>query len=441
MSLYSHFARQVDAQLVTGGRLVLALSGGVDSRVLLDLLSRYQQAHPQVACLAVHVHHGLSDNADTWAKLCVKWGEQTGVDVAVERIQLDLGNGESIEKIARDARYDVLEKYVMANDVLLTGQHLDDQLETFLLAMKRGSGPKGLSSMAESMPFGGGRLCRPILSVERSEIEDYARQRGLEWLEDESNQDIRFDRNFLRHEITPLLKSRWPNLHTAVSRSARLCAQQERLLVELLEPKLSQLLDEQGGLHFEPLFAESKEQRSFLLRLWLQKQGATLPSESQLDVLWQQVALAQQDANPRLSLSDGQVRRFKNRLFYIAKSNDVSHWASTWSTSELQPLPDGLGTLAIQNIKVLDSNSRMTLSREKLPLSVEVVFNPQGLSAHPYGRIGSRKLKKLFQEYGVPSWLRQRTPILLAKEKVIAVAGLFVDSDFYGQDCELIWDK
>jgi tRNA(Ile)-lysidine synthase len=211
--------------------------------------------------------------------------------------------------------------------------------------------------------------------------------------------------------------------------------------VELLEPKLSQLLDKQGGLKLEPLFAESQEQRNFLLRLWLQKQGATLPSESQLNVLWQQVGLAQQDANPKLCLSEGQVRRFKEKLFYINKSNDVSHWSSTWLTSEQQRLPDGLGTLAIQNIEVSDLKAKMTLSRQKLPISVEVVFNPQGLSAHPYGRVGSRKLKKLFQEYGVPSWLRQRTPILLDQGKVIAVAGLFVDTDFYGQDCELIWDK
>jgi tRNA(Ile)-lysidine synthase len=211
--------------------------------------------------------------------------------------------------------------------------------------------------------------------------------------------------------------------------------------LELLEPKLAQLLDDQGGLNIKPLVTESKEQRSFLLRLWLQKQGATLPSELQLDVLWRQVALAQQDANPRLSLPDGQIRRFKGRLFYIAKSNDVSDWVNTWSTSERQLLPEGLGTLTIQNIEVLDSNSRMTLSRQSLPPSVEVVFDPQGLNAHPYGRIGSRKLKKLFQEYGVPSWLRQRTPILLAQGKVIAVAGLFVERDFYGQDCELIWDK
>lgn len=441
MSLYSHFARQIDTQLASGGRLVLAFSGGVDSRVLLDLLSRYQRAHPEATCLAVHIHHGLSDNADKWARQCVKWGHQTGIDVTVEHIQLDLSSGESIEKAARDARYGALKQHVMENDALLTGQHLDDQLETFLLALKRGSGPKGLSSMAESMTFGDGTLCRPLLTVERSEIEDYAKQRGLEWLEDETNRDVRFDRNFLRHDITPRLKARWPSIHTAVSRSARLCASQERLLVELLEPKLAQLLDDQGGLNIKPLVTESKEQRSFLLRLWLQKQGATLPSELQLDVLWRQVALAQQDANPRLSLPDGQIRRFKGRLFYIAKSNDVSDWVNTWSTSERQLLPEGLGTLTIQNIEVLDSNSRMTLSRQSLPPSVEVVFDPQGLNAHPYGRIGSRKLKKLFQEYGVPSWLRQRTPILLAQRKVIAVAGLFVDRDFYGQDCELIWDK
>ncbi|MDF5627496.1 tRNA lysidine(34) synthetase TilS, partial [Vibrio parahaemolyticus] len=167
------FAQVLGRYYQSGTKVVLAFSGGVDSRLLLELLSRYQQAH-FVECHAVYVHHGLSSNADNWADKCLLWAQQVGISCSIERVSLDISNGESIELLAREARYQALTKYVQEGDILLTGQHADDQLETFLLALKRGSGPKGLSSMAESMPFSCGSLVRPLLTIKRKTIEDAA---------------------------------------------------------------------------------------------------------------------------------------------------------------------------------------------------------------------------------------------------------------------------
>ncbi len=165
--LIETFTSVFDQSAIKPHRLVVAFSGGVDSRVLLELAAQYTKTH-EIDCLAIHVHHGLSENADHWAEQCQAWCDALSIPLAIERVTLDVNNGESIEKLARDARYQAFEKHIRQGDVLVTGQHIDDQVETFLLALKRGSGPKGLSSMAKVMPFSGSYIVRPMLSVTRT---------------------------------------------------------------------------------------------------------------------------------------------------------------------------------------------------------------------------------------------------------------------------------
>lgn len=434
-SLYPHFAQVLGRYYKSGTKVVLAFSGGVDSRLLLELLSRYQQAH-SIECHAVYVHHGLSSNADDWADKCLLWAKQVGISCSIERVSLDISNGESIELLAREARYQALTKYIQEGDILLTGQHADDQLETFLLALKRGSGPKGLSSMAESMPFSSGSLVRPLLTIKRKSIEDAATKLGLEWVEDESNQDTRYDRNFLRHCVIPELSGRWPSIHQAVQRSASLCAQQEALLDELLSAVFEHALQTDLSLSIEELAKHSELARARLIRMWLAKLNTSMPTQVQLNLIWNEVALAQQDANPQLQLKQGEVRRFRNRLYWVTEIADVTEWQSTIQVDTVLSLPERLGELTLTT-----SSSNATIALPSQPELLRVTFNPEGLSAHPTTRNHSRKLKKLFQEYNVPSWLRRQIPILMYQDRVVAVADLFVDQAFNGQDCELIWRR
>lgn len=434
-SLYLHFAQVLGRYYQLGTKVVLAFSGGVDSRLLLELLSRYQQAH-SVECHAVYVHHGLSSNADNWADKCLLWAQQVGISCSIERVCLDISNGESIELLAREARYQALTKYIQEGDILLTGQHADDQIETFLLALKRGSGPKGLSSMAESMPFSCGSLVRPLLTIKRKTIEDAATKLGLEWVEDESNQDTRYDRNFLRHCVVPELSGRWPSIHQAVQRSASLCAQQEALLDELLSAVFERALQTDLSLSIEELAKHSGLARARLIRMWLAKLNTSMPTQVQLNLIWNEVALAQQDANPKLQLKQGEVRRFRNRLYWVTEIADVTEWQSTIQVDTVLSLPERLGELTLTT-----SSSNATIALPSQPELLRVTFNPEGLSAHPTTRNHSRKLKKLFQEYNVPSWLRRQIPILMYQDRVVAVADLFVDQAFNGQDCELIWRR
>lgn len=453
-SMFDSFSHSINQLRQSESKIVLGLSGGMDSRVMLDLLARYQAVNPEVKCLAVHVHHGLSQHADEWACQCAAWCDEVNIPLEVERVELDLGDGGSIEERARVARYAALSKYIAKHDLLLTGQHADDQLETFMLALKRGSGPKGLSCMADAMPFNHGVLVRPLLQVPRSTIEAYIQANQLEWVEDESNQDTRYDRNFIRHQIAPNLLERWPTLRATVHRSAQLCAEQEALLDELLEERYLSVVDRFMGLDIPLLSMQSDNVRARLIRMWFANLQQPMPSRQHLEIIWQQIAGAQQDANPALNLVNGQVRRYQNKLYFVEYAQDVSQWQALLEHDKTVNLPDNLGKLTLSTSGMSttqDASYNATLSYHDANDSTMVIslslpkdspcyihFSPAGLVAHPQGRGHSRKLKKLFQEYGVPSWKRKRLPIVMVNDQVVAVLGLFIDLRFTGQDCELI---
>ncbi len=432
--LFSSFESVLNKYCPSPRQIVLAFSGGVDSRVMLELLCVYRDTHPQNEYLLVHVHHGLSDNADKWVSLCERWAGDAAIPLQVERVRLQK-DGESLESAARQARYEAIAKHIKPGALLITGQHADDQVETFFLALKRGSGPAGLASMPESRQFAGGTLVRPLLQIRRKDILSYAEQQGLDWIEDESNQDSRFDRNFLRNEVLPDLSARWPGFHKAVTRTVSLCAEQESVIDELISDKLTKLVLPDGSLEIEGLNLQSRQVAQQLVRRWCKNEAGIVPSQVQLLELFQSVIPAVDDANPQLDIGQWQVRRFQEKLYLVRQTEDVSSWSSSLSISQNILLPDGLGNLVLHCV----AGGHLRLPEANEPASV--VFEPAGLSAKPVGRVGSRKIKKLFQEYGVPSWLRRRTPILLYGEDVAAVAGLFVTDHGSGNQCDLLWQK
>nr|VVV04851.1 tRNA(Ile)-lysidine synthase [Aliivibrio wodanis] len=442
--LYSCFSSQLDSYPVSKPDLLVALSGGIDSMVLLRLASIYANER-HLKCIAVHVNHGLSQHAFDWEGVCQAHCDFLSIDLYIERVQLTVTAQDSLEEVARKARYQVLDKHMQANSLLLTGQHQDDQVETFFLALKRGSGPAGLSSMPSITPLSNGYKCRPLLTVSRSDIEQYAQDNELKWVEDESNKDTRFDRNFLRHEIVPNLVQRWPSFASSVSRSAQLCAEQESLLSELLQPKLMAFQNTYQGISISQLNSESELARNMLLRLWLKQFAIPLPSQVQLQILWNEVAKAKEDANPQLDLGAIQLRRFQDNLYCLPQYQDLSTWKK--ELSDVLDLPDDLGRLIFSTgVEERGSNNKndeqsLLLRAPNQDEKIEVRFNVLGLTAHPETRERSRKMKKLYQEYGIPSWQRSRLPMIFYNEELAAIAGLFVCRTFSGKECELIWKK
>ena len=423
----------LNTSLLNSQSILVAFSGGLDSTVLLHQLVLWRALHPDVALRAIHIHHGLSPHADSWVQHCESVCAQWQVPLVVERVHLE-DDGLGIEAQARRARYQAFAQTLLPGEVLMTAQHLDDQCETFLLALKRGSGPAGLSAMGENSPFAGTRLIRPLLAQTREALEAWARQHELCWIEDESNQDDTYDRNFLRLRVNPLLQQRWPHFAQAVARSAALCAEQESLLDELLASDLADCITAHGTLLVAPLMMMSGVRRAALLRRWLAGVNAPMPSRNGLERIWQEVALAREDASPCFRLGECEVRRYQSQLWWVksvdGQSETVIPWLE-WKTP--LALPAGLGSVQLISAGEL----RMPQADE----AVSIRFKAPGV-LHIVGRNGGRKLKKIWQEQGIPPWRRDTTPLLFYGETLIAAAGVFVTREGIAEDgagVSLVW--
>jgi tRNA(Ile)-lysidine synthase len=404
-------------QLGAHRQLLVAFSGGLDSSVLLHLLVGLRQQLPDLQLRAVHVHHGLSGFADQWVTHCQQQCVAWQLPLVVQRVQVDSQQG-GIEAAARTARYSAFASTLAAGETLLTAQHLDDQCETFLLALKRGSGPAGLSAMAAQTSLGNNHLLRPLLGLSRQQLEAYAQQHQLSWIDDDSNQDPRFDRNFLRLQVLPLLNQRWPHFAAATARSASLCAEQEQLLDELLVEQLHKLLDDERTLAIDGLLTCSPARRFALLRRWIALFGVTMPSREQLQRLWEEVALSREDAEPQLQLGQYQFRRFRHRLYLLPLMADLREISLSWSLDEPLKLPDGLGEL-------VSGEGDICLRAPQSQQKVSIRFSAQG-KQRILGRAHSRPIKKLWQELGIPPWQRERTPLIYYDDQLIAALGIFV---------------
>ena len=453
VDIFSTFQHALQPLTIKPLQIVLAYSGGLDSHVLLHLLTRYQQLYPQHDYLAVHVHHGLSDNADTWLTHCKLTAAALGINFFAEKVVLNVGSRESLEAQARTARYQAIAKHLNDGSLLLLGQHLDDQLETFLLQLKRGAGVKGLSAMAAQMPFSLQASCqivRPLLTHPQQMLVDYASQAQLSWVEDESNNDQSYDRNFLRHQIIPSLKQRWPSIAHAVHRSAELCAEQQALADEIAQMDLVTCEHTLAGLKIVELAKLSKIRRNNVIRFWLAAQQLPMPSRHHLDKVWLEVVNAADDANPQLSWQAGQFRRYQGVLYnqqqYAALKDVVITLEHT--KSQRIALPDNIGILhlqgsiqdSIQGKSGVDSSNAIDDNDSgccvKAPLAhdkVTIRFRGEG-KCHPIGRNGSRSIKKLYQEHQVAPWLRDRIPLVYYDDKLVCAVGLWVCKGYEAQE-------
>lgn len=412
--------------------LLVAFSGGLDSTVLLHALVQLRATRlPQLRLRVVHVHHGLSAFADQWVEHCESVCHHWQVPLHVLHVQVDTQRN-SVEAAARDARYRAIAALIGSHETLLTAQHLDDQCETFLLALKRGSGPTGLSAMAESMPFFATEQRRPLLGLSRRQLLSYAQAHHLTWVEDDSNADARFDRNFLRMRIVPLLRARWPHFSEAVARSASLCAEQEQLLDELLLESLQALMSEDDSLSVDGLLPLSEAKRYALLRRWIACFGVTMPTREQLQRLWHEVALARDDAEPQLHLANSQIRRFRRRLYLLPAMRSLRDEVLSWDPRQPLSLPDGLGELQL-------GSRGIAVRAPAADEAVSIRFCAQGV-LRIVGRCHSRPIKKIWQELHIPPWERERTPMLYYGEHLIAALGVFVTQEGQAVSEDTAWN-
>ncbi|MDM7860199.1 tRNA lysidine(34) synthetase TilS [Alteromonas sp. ASW11-36] len=412
-------------------------SGGLDSVVLLQLANRWATDN-DYRIGVIHVNHQLSSNAQAWQYHVENLARQFGAECKTITVDIQKAPRKSLEALAREARYNAFEQQLPPNALLLLGHHLDDQVETAMLRLFRGSGPKGLGAM-ESVSFRhiGERsliIARPLLSISRASIQDYAVKQNLTWVDDESNRDLSFDRNKMRHTLLPAIEQQWPEkyagIKSAIARSSELCREQQQALELLLDEKLQNLLIAPAILDSHGLLQTSKELHASLLRHWLAKQGAQMPSHA---VLQQLILAVQADrqAHPVVTWHNHQVRGFQQQLYFFMQPYVAPSDASYCSGEVSLDWIDAGGNAVTYTLKGTTSlKQKVQLQKECSVLQYELPVHAhkyhlaradgeQYFAARPQQK--ARQLKHWLKEWRIPVWHRQAMIGVFAGDELLWV--------------------
>ena len=420
--------------------LLLALSGGLDSCVLLHLLVQAKRHFP-FELHAMHVHHGLSTNADSWADFCLKQCQTLNVPLDIIHVHIEKNSKLGIEATARQLRYEALFNYKF-NEILpefiVTAHHQDDQAETLLLQLFRGAGVKGLSSMAsidESR-----RLLRPLLDVPRKVLQDYAEQHDIQWCDDESNDNTQFDRNFVRHEVMPVLEARYQSVKSVLARTASHLAEANDLLDAMAMIDAESLL-QNNNLCLQGLSAISVPRARNVLRWWFSLNQLAMPTSDHLSEIIQQLLNAKPDANLSIQLQlnsqEGHLtlKRFQRRA-YLFQEQNTQPFDLVWNGEPQLMLPNG-GQLYFK--QVTGAGLALKFGMTKL----RITNRDGGERFKPNVLRPTRTLKHLLQEANIPPWQRDNLPLIYWHDTLACVPGIGVAHELqaaeHEQGIEIAW--
>jgi tRNA(Ile)-lysidine synthase len=400
-------------------RVTVAFSGGLDSTVLLATLSRLGLP---VRIRAAHVDHGLHPRSGEWSAHCAGVAAAFGVEFAGVRVAVDRASGEGLEAAARAARYRALGELLSPGDWLLTAHHADDQLETLLLRLLRGTGVRGLRGIVAFGPFAAGWIGRPLLDVTREELRAEAAVRELAWLEDPSNAEPRHDRNYLRMQVLPALRARWPAAAHHAQRLAEQASEAERLL-EAVACGDARALAEPWHVPRATLAALDPARQRNLLRYLLRVVGIGVPSARKIEELREVALESHPESRARVRWPGGEGRVFREALFllaplappsprdYAARVGVGMPWTGPEGSVELAPAQDGPG-----------------LSQGWIEQGLTLRFRSGGERFRPHGREHHHSLKALFQEKGVVPWMRERVPLIYRGDELAAIGDLWISA-------------
>lgn len=405
----------------TPATLLIGLSGGVDSVVLLHALVglRDEQAMELPPLAAMHINHGISQNAADWQAFCETLCNVWDVPFHCAEVTVENTARTSLEATARDKRYGALCAQAMSlSAAVLTAHHSDDQAETVLLQLKRGAGPKGLSGMAESSRLNEVDIWRPLLGLSRAEIERYASDHQLTWVEDESNSDTRYDRNFLRQALLPALQGRWPGFTRTVARSAALCASQQSLLEEVCDERLSSLLVDDGALQIAGLLAYSEAWQQALIRRWIEMRALPMPSNAQLEQILR-IPYAAADRQPAVVIGQYSVRRFRDKLYIVNNKQDCDATQLTDAMAVAVDKPVSIDGMTISLSFEASDAAEQLFTRDPTQLAIRPA--PLALPVKPRGEQHHKPLKQWCKLWNMPPWQRESLWLLFDNDEAVAL--------------------
>lgn len=419
------FARNISAHILPHQQILVGLSGGLDSCVLLHLFLNYyknnQNQQASFALSAMHVHHGISQHADAWALFCQSLCHAYQIPFQAVQVKLNKQSKLGIEAEARMLRYQALLQG--KHDWVAVAHHQDDQAETLLLQLLRGAGVRGLASMAAHNAQQ--RLLRPLLNISKADLEAYARYNQLQWVEDESNMQQDYDRNFLRHSVLPLINSRYPQAQKTLARAAAHLAEALQLQDDLAQIDAEQCILNQM-LVLNNVSKLSVVRQKNLVRWWLQQQAFTMPSASKLDEILQQLLAAKADANLQVVLDSASgmtIRRHQGLAYIVKQAKEGLTQVLIWQGEETLTLPD-------QTTLKFSYAQGQGLDIEQFNAPLNVRYRMGGERFKPHATRPTRTLKHLLQEADMPPSMRERLPLIYAEDTLLMVPTIGVAAQF-----------
>lgn len=419
--LYFAFSQALDeclSRYPERNKITVALSGGADSVVLLFLSAAYR-AEKHIDLDALYVNHGLSPNADDWQTHCAQVCKRLQVPFTASKVFVPIAARQSLEETARTARYNAFDQHAGPDGVVLLGHHANDQLETVLLRMQRGAGSLGLAGMAAIRELTSGGVCyRPLLSSTRKDIEAFIAQFQLDHIEDESNSDERFSRNFLRNRLIPLWETVQPGLLKAVTRLASLMREQEQLLAEFTQQDLVNTCHG-NALVLDKFASLSDTRQRNLLRAFIAEHGLQMPSHAVLLQIQQQALFAKEDAQLQIKLGKHTVRRHKGQLYLVG---EVRTCVDRYNVIE-QSVDFAGDTLVLVE-------SQKGLRKPRADEQVSIRFNCLNARIHLAHKPGSNTVKHWLKDAGVPAWERPQIPVVFYNETPVQIVGVGCAKEF-----------
>ena len=416
---------QLRRSLAPGANLLLGLSGGVDSVVLLHIL-RSLAPSMRFSLRALYVNHGISPNAAEWGTFCERLCARLAVPFGSDSIDIAPYRALGLEGAARQARHEALARHAGEfTDFIVLAQHQDDQAETLLLQLLRGAGTRGLAGMPVDREVRGSnaRLLRPMLTVSRADIVAWARQQGLEWIEDESNDDVALKRNFVRAKVLPVIEREFPGAAAAMARSARLLGDASQLLDRMADEDLNKV-SAPRGLDLSALKELGYTRARNVLRRWAERSGVPWPGIQRLTELQRQLMEARNDAMVNIGVRGWSFRRYRGLLMIEPSRPPLQgNFSEPWSGEPILPLIALGGMLRFKP----EQGRGVSVSRLLAdPVSIRLRLGGERIQLH--AARPHRTLKNLFQERGVPPWWREQWPLLYSGERLVAVPGI-------GEEC------
>lgn len=410
-------------------RLTLALSGGLDSIVLLHVLLALRDQHP-FELRAVHVHHGLSPHADDWADFCARLCAAHNVEVTVHRVRIARDDPAGIEAAARRERQRIFA--ALDTDFLLTAHQQNDQAETLLLQLLRGAGPKGLSAMADvqSHPEWRAFQLRPLLNMTRADLWGYAQAQGLAWVEDESNHDLRYRRNALRQQVMPLLDAHFPGASITLARAAALQAETAELLDDLAELD-SRTAISGDRLDCAVLATLSVPRARNVLRHFIGQRGFAMPNLRRLNEALHQLLDAHPAARVCVNLGEAEVHRFRGGAYLVPARVYTAQAPLVWQGESVLDM-ESIGVRVALTPTLGSGLKRALLDAGRVELRLRQ--GRERIRLAPGGP--HRTLKNLLHESAIPPWERDRIPLLLFNGQLVWAAGIGIDADYLAESGE-----